>query len=146
VQFYDGSTWKTLAPSVAAGDYVATSQSTTSGTYTDLATGGPTVTLTTGTTVIVAVSSQQANSSGNANADTGHCYHSFAVTGASSFVAADNYSAQGGQIFANQINGRSGVFYVSGLTAGSNVFTSKYKVGVAGTATFAGRHIAVWAL
>lgn len=148
VQYYDGSAWKTLAPggvSAAAGAYVATGQTTTSTSFTDLATAGPSVTLTTSTTVIVAVTSLQSNTSANANANQGNDYHGFAVSGASTVGAADGYSARGPQIHSTHTYGRTGVFYVSGLTAGSNTFTSKYRVQD-GTGTFSERHIAVWAL
>lgn len=148
VQYYDGSSWKTLAPagvSAAAAGYVATGQTTTSTTFVDLTTAGPSVTVTTGTTVIVAVTSLQGNTSANANANQGNDYHGFAVSGASTVGAADAYSARGPQIHSSQGTMRSAVFYVSGLTAGSNTFTSKYKVQD-GTGSFSERHIAVWAL
>jgi hypothetical protein len=148
VQYYDGSAWKTLAPagvSAAAAGYVATGQTTTSTTFVDLATAGPSVTVTTGTTVIVSVTSLQGNTSANANANQGNDYHGFAVSGASTVGAADAYSARGPQIHASQGTMRAAVFYVSGLTAGSNTFTSKYKVQD-GTGSFSERHIAVWAL
>jgi hypothetical protein len=148
VQYYDGSAWQTLAPGgvkAAGGGYVATGQTTTSTSYVDLATAGPSVTVTTGTLAIVSVTSIQSNSAGNANANVGNCFHSYAVSGASTIGAADASSARGGQTFANQIFTRSSVMYLATLTAGSNTFTSKYRVSD-GTGTFSERHIAVWAL
>lgn len=148
VQYYDGSAWKTLAPggvSAAAGGYVGTGQTTTSTSFTDLATAGPSVTLTTGTTAIVAVTSLQSNTSANANANQGNCFHAFAVSGAWTFGANDGWSARGPQIHSTHTYGRTAVFYVAGITAGSNTFTSKYRVQD-GTGTFSERHIVVWAL
>jgi hypothetical protein len=148
VQYYDGTSWKTLAPggvTASAGAYVSTGQTTTSTSFTDLATAGPSVTLTTGTTVIVATTSLHSNTSANANANQGNNYHGFSVSGASTVGAADGYSARGPQIHNSHTYGRTSVMYVSGLTAGSNTFTSKYRVQD-GTGTFSERHITVWAL
>jgi hypothetical protein len=61
LQTYDGSSWVKMGPSGAVavtaigGANVATAQTTTSTSYTDLATSGPAVTITTGTTAIVEV-------------------------------------------------------------------------------------------
>lgn len=112
---------------------VATSETTTSLTYTDLATSGPAVTLTTGTSVLVALSASMDNSGSNTS------QMGVAVSGAST-VAADNVTA----ISANGTEQvRAGaLFLVSGLTAGSNTFTAKYVVG-GGTGTFASRTIVV---
>jgi Tfp pilus assembly protein FimT len=117
VQYYDGSVWKTLAPAVSAqaADSVATSQSTTSTSYTDLATAGPTVTLTTGTSAFVYIQAQRA--------DEVRASFSFEVSGASS-VSAGTY-----EMPASGSGGVGAVrsFEVTGLTAGSNTFTMKYK-------------------
>lgn len=154
LQTYNGSSWVKIGPTAAAAvtaigaANVATAQTTTSTSYTDLATSGPAVTITTGTTAIVHVHFRYINSSGNANNDTGTGHMSFAVSGASTVAAADATCAQGPQIHSTQTQTRSGVFYVTGLTAGSNVFTAKYKVsGVTpGTGTFSERNLVVVAL
>jgi hypothetical protein len=154
VKSYDGSNWNTIGPTTqaitaASAATVATSQTTTSTSYTDLTTAGPSLTLTTGTTAIVQVHFRYSNSSGNANNETGVGHMSFAVSGATTISAADATCAQGPQIHSSHVQTRSGVFYVSGLTAGSNVFTAKYRVsgsGTVGTGTFSERHIAVFAL
>lgn len=156
VKSYDGSNWVTIGPTTvptaaitaAGAANVATSQTTTSTSYTDLTTSGPAVTVTTGTTAMVQVHFRYSNSSGNANNDTGTGHMSFAVSGATTLAAADARCAQGPQIHSTHTQTRSGMFYVTGLTAGSNTFTAKYKVsGVTpGTGTFSERNLAVFVL
>lgn len=112
---------------------VATSQTTTSGTFTDLATAGPAVTVTTGTMALVALRCQMSNSGASASV------MGFAVSGATTVAASleDAISNVG----TNEVRiGAS--FLVTGLTAGSNTFTAKYMVG-GGTSTFSGRDIIV---
>jgi hypothetical protein len=111
---------------------VATSQTTTSATYGALATAGPstTVTITSGNALVTLTASITANSP---------CNMSFNAGG---FSAADAQSLQlftGGQ--AVQL---SAIYYVTGLTAGSNTFTAVYRSqnGLA-TCTFANRSIIV---
>ena len=153
VKAWNGSSWVTVGPTTAAitaagASSVTTAQTTTSTSYTDLSTTGPSVTITTGTTAIVQVHFRYSNSNGNANNDTGTGHMSFAVSGASTISASDATCAQGPQIHFSHVQTRSGMFYVTGLTAGSNVFTAKYKVSGAtpGTGTFSERHISVLAL
>ena len=117
---------------------VTTSQTTTSTSYTDLATAGPTVTVTTGTKALVVVSGYMFNNTGNQAA-----LMSVAISGASTFAAADNWAvevfgATGSAVAA----GASRATLFTGLTAGSNTFTSKYKV-TGGTGTFRNRGIIV---
>jgi hypothetical protein len=156
VKSYNGTSWVTIGPTtvptaaitaVGAAN-VATAQTTTSTSYTDLSTSGPATTVTTGTTAIVQVHFRYSNSSGNANNDTGIGHMSFDVSGATTLAAADARCAQGPQIHLSHTQTRAGVFYVTGLTAGSNTFTAKYKVsGVTpGTGTFSERNIVVFAI
>lgn len=108
-------------PAAAA---VVTNQSTTSTTYADLATAGPGVTITTGTKALVFISATMFNNTGAGN--TG--YMTVAVSGASTVAASDTNSTNGaspGTQFGVPI-GRSIIF--TGLTAGSNTFTAKYRV------------------
>lgn len=116
---------------------VDTNQTTTSTTYTDLTTPGPAVTLTTGTAAKVTVTSYVSNSvTGNG------ALVSFAITGASSVSTSDSY-ALGSSGAAGHYRLGSRVFVVTGLTAGSNTFTSKYRADTGGTATFVFRNILV---
>lgn len=115
---------------------VNTAQSLSSGSYTDLATVGPSLTMTTGTRAIVFVSARMENNTNNSS-----MYASFAVTGASSIAADDiNGITMDGIAAANSV--RIGATrFLSTLTAGSNTFTMKYRCG--DTATFSDRHIIV---
>lgn len=123
----------------AAGATVATSQTTTSTSYTDLSTSGPAVTVTTGTTAIVIISSKMSNN--NNYPDT---FMGFAVSGASSISAADARAAL--HKSGNWGGGtRTACVVVDNLTPGSNTFTAKYRVA-SDTGTFADRTITVLAI
>ena len=114
---------------------VATSQSTSSTSYTDLATVGPSVTLTTGTKALVIITAEVRPPSG----DNG--YASVAVSGATTVAASDtwaNYYVAGTSIYARA----SASHIFTGLTAGSNVFTMKFRTA-SGTTTFVNREIIV---
>ncbi|MBM7788846.1 hypothetical protein [Tenggerimyces flavus] len=116
---------------------VATNQTTTSTTYTDLATQGPDVTVTTGTQAIVTVTSIIKNDTVGQNS-----YASYNVSGATTIAADDpravfiTASSTGGAIRA------STMYLETGLTAGSNTFRMKYRV-TANTGTFGERMIVV---
>ena len=120
----------------SATDTVATSQTTTSTSYTDLSTSGPAVTLTTGTKVLVIISSFQRQDA----LDTARYPRmSFAVSGASTISASDTYSNQGATTYASQ---KSFAALLT-VTAGSNTFTAKYATTAGGTSTFSNRQITV---
>lgn len=115
---------------------VSTSQTTTSTTYTNLATVGPSVTVDTGTKALVVVTFE-----GFSSTVAAWNRMSYVVSGASSIAAADSRSAW----FATPSGGGAsviGIGYHTNLTAGSNTFTAKYRVS-AGTGTFANRNIFV---
>jgi hypothetical protein len=130
--------WATpSAPSVTNGNnFVATSQTTTSTSYTDLATAQA-VTITTGTKALVLLCSNLANSSASSGTRM-----AFAISGATTVAAADEYGINWAAGNAGDTVKYGGSFYVTGLTAGSNVFTAKFKVS-AGTGTFNSRFITV---
>jgi hypothetical protein len=120
---------------------VATQQATTSTSYTDLATVGAQVTVTTGTKAFVSIVGQLAKT-GSA---TPVSKISFAISGATTLAAADNpYSLQ--FEMTDAVGGAmqfGGSWVVTGLTAGSNTFTMKYKDAGGGTSYFANRTISV---
>jgi hypothetical protein len=133
------NTWYFLpsasAPASATAT-VATGQTTTSGTYTDLATAGPAVTLTTGTKALVIISTELLNSTGSGVSA------SFAISGATTLAANDaNRLTLGGSSASVSIKASIAIL-VDTLTAGSNTFTMKYRTG-GGTATFTNRFICV---
>ena len=117
-----------------------TSQTTTSTSYTDLGTVGPAVTITTGTKALVILTAVIDNSSSGNRSNMG-----FAVSGASTIAATDKWSISliSTGSYVPQMTA-SGVFLVTGLTAGSNTFTAKYRSSnAAATARFDFRQIAV---
>ena len=115
-------------------NYVSANQATTSTSYTDLATS-QSVTITTGTKALVMVSMFSYN--GTANQSD---YMSFAVSGATTIAADDQYAA----CVANDTNTGSVSTRASivTLTAGSNTFTAKFKVQ-GGTGQFTTRYLIV---
>ena len=124
----------TIAERVPSAASVATSQTTTSTTYADLATVGPAVTVTTGTHALVMHIVRQNTSGSNS------CWASHAVSGATTISANDEWATR-----MNETNDMtiSAVKLHTGLTAGSNTFTMKYKQSTSGTATFVDRRITV---
>lgn len=113
---------------------ISSSQSTTSTSYTDLATPGPTVTLTTGTIVLVIAQAQATNSGSTSTHHT-----SWAISGATTLAASDVWAISDRGTANNQ---RAMVYLHTGLTAGTNTFRMKYNV-LSGTGTWAKRHLAV---
>ena len=133
-----GIKWATAAGgSITSGNnFVATSQTTTSTSYTGLATG-QTVTITTGTKALVLLHARMTNSgSGNS------ARMSFAVSGATTMAADDDKAIFMTPYTASEFIQFGGHVYVTGLTAGSNTFTAQFRVG-AGTGTFVARYITV---
>jgi hypothetical protein len=115
-------------------------EETTSTTYDDLDTFGPSVTVVTGTQAIVMVTAEISNAIANS---LSAC--DFAVSGATTRAAtdttaliADGYAAGSGDNMQ-----RRAVYTRLALTAGTNVFTMKYRAG-SNTAQFRMRQIIVW--
>jgi hypothetical protein len=135
--------WATPAASIPANGTatVATSQTTTSDSFTNLTTSGPAVTLTTGTKALVIVSAAITGGSGDANG-----IMSYAVTGASTVSNSDSNAAINGDHYtdAYPTQRRFSSASIVTLTAGSNVFTAKYRSSYSGNSvTFANREIIV---
>lgn len=111
---------------------VSTSETTTSSSYTDLATIGPTVTVTTGTRALVALYASILNSGNN------NTFMSVDLSGATVLAAADAFAiAQ-----FSSAGGRIGSLILFNMSPGSTTFTGKYRTA-AGTATFADRRMLV---
>ena len=140
VQYYDGSTWATVGPSALTSSTatVATSQTSSSTSYTDLATSGPSVTLTTGTTVLVLVSSFMDNNQAT-------IYTDFEISGATTRSATDTTCLLDLTNVAGISRLRATVANLVTVTAGSNTFTMKYRVA-GGTGAWQDRTIGVIAL
>ena len=116
---------------------VLTFQTTTSTSYTDLATSGPAVTVTTGTKALVMFGCNMTCTNALA---VGRM--DFAVSGASTKNPSDDTAF----LYSNATNNAqfagSRVVTVTGLTAGSNTFTAKYITNT-GTEQFGNRFITV---
>ena len=117
---------------------VATTQSTTSDSYTDLATAGPAVTLTTGTKALVIVTGNM-----NCNSTNDRPFMSFEVSGATTIAASDINAAIANVYNNNFKSFRFSAATVVTLTAGSNTFTAKYRGDSGATFTFLDREIFV---
>jgi hypothetical protein len=116
------------------------SQTTTSTSFTDLATVGPRVTVTTGTRALVWFSAQMSNSQVNTI-----CAAAVAVTGATSLSADNTKDLYIDGLPSGQALRSTTVELFDTLTPGSNTFTLQYRVG-GGTGTFYDRAIGVIAL
>lgn len=120
----------------AQGDFL-TAQSTTQTTYVDVATPGPSVTLTTGAQAIVFLVSEMANTGAG-----GSSYVTYVISGATNASASDLGElifTQGSSLADDRY---MSVSWVTGLTPGSNTFTMKYKVSFS-SGTFTNRYILV---
>jgi hypothetical protein len=136
--YFVASGTNSLSQRVSSGAVVATSQTTASTSYTDLATTGPAVTVTSGTSAMVWFGCRIGNDTVNIPS-----WASYAVSGATTIAASDEWAIKTGGMAAGS-TARFGTahYHAADLTAGSNVFTMKYKVQ-ANTGTFVSREILV---
>ena len=141
---WNGSSWITIGPTTVPAiptlglENVLTNEATGSTSYVDLATVGPSVTVTTGTTALVifgALTTDTGNAGNNA-------HMSVAISGATTLAASDTWQA-----FGTEFGGIwqiSNGYKFTGLTAGVNTFTAKYKKsGGSSTAEFQKRWLFV---
>jgi hypothetical protein len=128
-----------IAERAVVNNFVGTAETTASTTYTDLTTAGPASTTTSGTQAIVAVTTDAWN-----NTLSAYSYNSLAVSGATTLATSDSrsVSVRSATADASAGNRASFVDLLTGLTAGSNTFTSKYRVS-AGTGRYSNRSIMV---
>ena len=118
---------------------VLTDETTTSASFTDLATAGPAVTVTTGTKALVIFTALQRNTVTDKYVEM-----AYAVSGATTVAASGDTSSFNVATAANRPSSRFSVAAIlTGLTAGSNTFTAKYRANNGGTASFAQRNITV---
>lgn len=138
-QHFVSTTANTLAARVADSLTVAPGTETTVSTsYTSLATAGPARTATTGVAALILLSSKMTMS-----ANTAEMFAAFAVSSATTRASSDtdSISMQPATAAGNSIR-VSAALFLTGLTAGSNVFTMQYRV-TAGTGSYDRRHLAV---
>lgn len=137
-QYFVATGVNALAPRLLQTATVATSQTTASSSYVDLATVGPTVTVTTGTIAVAFFCAAVSNSGTSSATDV-----SVAVSGATSVAASDAWRTVLDGVAGGNVNRSVGMHCFTGLIAGSNTFTMKYKTG-SGTGTFANRELIVF--
>lgn len=117
---------------------VLVAETTTSTSFTDLTTFGPSVTVDTGPAALVVVHGSVENTG------AGSSRMAYGVSGASSIAAADNRGI-GIAGVAGVVAVMSGVVLHTDLTPGTNTFTAQYRVA-SGTGTFQSRRIVVFPL
>ncbi len=122
----------------SAAARVETDQDTSSTSYTDLVTSGPAVTLTTGTKVLVIIGCFH-----YADTTDKYAYASYAISGATTSAASDDFSVNTRMINAAFNASAASVASVRTVTAGSNTFTMKYKTTTPANAHFIHRQIIV---
>lgn len=128
-----------LAERIPGFNFVGTLETTTSTTYADLATVGPSVTATSSSRAIVALTADMWLST------AGSAYASVAISGASSIAAVDARAAKVRITTGGDANPgcRIGITNMqSTLSSGSNTWTMQYRT-TAGTATFSNRDLVV---
>lgn len=132
-------TWATPSGSsiTAATATVATSESTSSTTYTDLATSGPSLTFTVGPSGMLRIS-MSANAYNNTNNE--HAFLDVELSGGNTRSASDTTRLR--FTVLNNYQTASRTILLSGLSATSTTATLKYKVS-AGTGTYEQRFITV---
>lgn len=112
---------------------------TGSTSFVDLATVGPSVTVTTGTVALAMWTVRTENVSANTT-----CHAAIAISGATTSAASDSQGLIIRNYLAATEKRQSITHMFSGLTAGSNTFKLRYKTN-AGTAAFAQRELTIWA-
>jgi len=140
VMTYSGSAWVAVGGTATFNtgfNSVATQENTTSATYTGLTTALA-VTVTTGTKALVIISGAFQNGS---LASAG--FMSYAISGATTVAASDDWGIASYLGTATNFQDRkSAARLVTGLTAGSNTFTTQYRSGT-GTIYYSLRNITV---
>jgi hypothetical protein len=134
---YNGSAWVCLTPQSATSNG-SSSRSSTS--YGDLGSGaGPSVSIQTGSKALVTISGVAQSSFNN------FMYISFGVTGATTIAAIDDYATWTRELTAGGGfgSGISRTLMITGLTAGVNTFTMKYRGSTANAIDYVLRSITV---
>lgn len=139
--FFAATGANAIAERVPSQDFVTNPETTSSTSYTDLSTAGPSVTVTTGTKALVLFGAAFRRTSASSSSSVRMSYE---VSGATTRAADDNASlgAIGLWVDGNQYVKASSHSLETGLTPGSNTFTAKYRVS-SGTGTWDDRVLTV---
>ncbi len=127
-----------IAERIIDDSIVETSETSTSTTYTNLATNGPVVTATTGTQALSWINCSMSNSTAGIGV-----YASLEISGATTLTAIDQRGLylQSGATYDT----RCGVCTLNGVTPGVNTFRMQYRV-TANTGTWLRRRLIVMPL
>ena len=136
-RFFVTTAANSIAERLPTTDFETAGETTASTSYTNLATAGPAVTVTTGTAALVIVSAVIANNTSGIRSFMG-----YAVSSATTIAATDVAALTFDDFGPNSLSHLSFTILETGLTAGSNVFTAKYRAE-ANTASFDNRRISV---
>jgi hypothetical protein len=135
--FISGSSANTINERAILQSEILTQETSGRTTYGNIATVGPTVTITTGTQALISTTAQMFNSGAN------NMYMSYAVSGATTSTSVDDRALAFQAGAGDQI--RATCTTLQALTAGSNVCKAEYKT-TAGTGTWDDRRILVMAM
>lgn len=127
-----------IAQRIIGTDYISNNETTATTTYGALATTGPSVTVTSGARALLMLSCGGYNSTVG-----GTGYMSIDVTGATTIAVADVKGYRVTSSTSGAVTQATYVYYETGLTPGSNVFTAKYRA-VSGTQGFTDRRLTVF--
>lgn len=127
-----------VAERVPTSEGITTSQTTTSTSYTNLATIGPEVTVTTGTSAVVLITASVSSGTAGQGGIVG-----YQVTGASTVAESSQRSLRTVSASAGHRFRASMVHFEVGLSSGSNTFTCRYCTTGSGTATFDDRQLLI---
>lgn len=136
-QIFVGNGPNSITTRIPDAKYVLDTGTTTSTSYTNLATTGPSVTVTHGVMAIVFWSCALQNSTDNFETRM-----SWEMSGSNVRAAGDTWSIMQNGIPASNQWRIGGVDLINSLTPGTTTFTAKYRVG-GGTGTFDDRMIGV---
>lgn len=134
--YFVGTGTNSMAQRIPQMDAISTSETTTSASYTDLTTIGPTVTVTSGTNALVLITSNMSSNTANIG-----CFVGLDISGSTTLAASDSRAIIHTSATANAALCASMVALYS-VTAGSNAYTLKYRTS-SGTATFQYRRVNV---
>lgn len=136
-QFFVSTGANAIAARQLTSQVIVTSQTTTSTSFTDLATVGPRVTAATSDRALILFASQLDNTATNGAASV-----SVEVSGATTIGASNDWRIVRDGVASGNPHRYGSAHLFTGLTPGNNTFTMKYVVG-SGTGTFAARELIV---
>lgn len=134
---FAGTGTNSVAERVPSADFVTNAETTTSTSYTNLATVGPSVTVTSGAKILIGVNAEVGNNTVNAGS-----LMSVDISGAHTAAATDTYCFGGTSSTANASDRGSMMVLLTSITPGSSTYTAKYRVS-SGTGSFDDRRLTV---